>query len=215
MRMNQIALTVILLVFVLCLWSSNSHGYIVGRTQTGKVIKWKSNSVTVYINPTDGPTWAYSAIVAAANTWNDVSTSSFKFNTTTSNISYSSYSRTYPRKDGYNLVTFGPIESKYVWCGIAGQTYTWTYTPLNSQVAYITEVDMRINTNYGINTDGSSSGYDLQSIATHEFGHWLRLMDLYNSGDTEKTMYGRISFGQTNKRSLDQDDIDGITYLYP
>ncbi|MBT8363237.1 MAG: hypothetical protein KJP23_00930, partial [Deltaproteobacteria bacterium] len=43
----------------------------------------------------------------------------------------------------------------------------------------------------------------------------LALADLYNSSDSEKTMYGTIQEGETKKRSLHQDDINGIRYLYP
>jgi len=43
----------------------------------------------------------------------------------------------------------------------------------------------------------------------------LSLGDLYGSGDTEKTMYGYSSPGETKKRTLHQDDIDGICYIYP
>lgn len=43
----------------------------------------------------------------------------------------------------------------------------------------------------------------------------MSLGDLYGSGDTEKTMYGYASLGETKKRTLHQDDIDGISYIYP
>ena len=52
-------------------------------------------------------------------------------------------------------------------------------------------------------------------MGTHELGHSLSLGDLYNSADADKTMYGYASSGETKKRTLHQDDIDGITYLYP
>jgi hypothetical protein len=56
---------------------------------------------------------------------------------------------------------------------------------------------------------------DVANIATHELGHTLVLADLYGGGDTEKTMYGYASAGETKKRTLHSDDIAGIRYLFP
>lgn len=55
----------------------------------------------------------------------------------------------------------------------------------------------------------------MRNIATHEYGHWLRLLDLNTSADTEKTMYYRTSTGETKKQSLHSDDIAGIRSIYP
>jgi hypothetical protein len=56
---------------------------------------------------------------------------------------------------------------------------------------------------------------DVQNVATHESGHSLSLFDLYGGADTDKTMYGIIANGETKKRTLEQDDRDGVAYLYP
>ena len=62
---------------------------------------------------------------------------------------------------------------------------------------------------------GSCSGkMDIWNVATHELGHTLCLEDLYGGGDTAKTMYGYVSSCETLKRSLHQDDIDGIMAIY-
>lgn len=57
--------------------------------------------------------------------------------------------------------------------------------------------------------------FDVQAVATHEFGHWLDLLDLYDSSSSETTMYYQISPGEIKKRSLDSDDIAGIRAIYP
>jgi len=55
---------------------------------------------------------------------------------------------------------------------------------------------------------------DCQNIAIHEIGHLCGLADLYQPTDSEKTMYGYAATGETKKRTLDQDDIDGLVHLY-
>ena len=79
----------------------------------------------------------------------------------------------------------------------------------------ILETDIKFNTDYAFKTDGAADAYDVQNIATHELGHSLALADLYESSDSDKTMYGYAAKGETKKRTLTQDDMDGITYLYP
>jgi hypothetical protein len=61
---------------------------------------------------------------------------------------------------------------------------------------------------------GQAGRMDIQNIAAHEFGHNLCLADLYDSGSREFTMYGYSSAGETKKRTLHQDDINGIRYIY-
>jgi hypothetical protein len=55
---------------------------------------------------------------------------------------------------------------------------------------------------------------DLESIALHELGHWLRLLDLYGADDANKIMYGFASYG-VMKRTLTSGDLSGIQWIYP
>ena len=61
-------------------------------------------------------------------------------------------------------------------------------------------------------TTGEWNKLDLQSVMTHEFGHWLQLGDVTWPNDA--VMYYEISYGEM-RRSLSQDDINGIRYIYP
>lgn len=94
------------------------------------------------------------------------------------------------------------------WLGLTTIYRLW-YSP-----STIYRCRMQLNRSYPLSTVVSSTTYDVQSIVTHEFGHWLSLGDLYNSTDYWKTMYGYMAKGETYKRTLHADDIAGINYIY-
>lgn len=180
---------------------SNALSYEVCQYNSNDV-KWFNFDlpVTYFINASGGPSGSIAAITAGMQEWTDVSTSKFSFlygGTTTSTA--------YGVNDSNNTVTFGALGS-----GILAQNIYWRQSS-----GRLLDSDIRFNTSYSWNTDGNPSDYDVQNIGTHEHGHSLCLLDLYDGGDSSKTMYAYGSAGETQKRTLDQDDIDGITYLYP
>jgi hypothetical protein len=59
-----------------------------------------------------------------------------------------------------------------------------------------------------------STVMDLLNIITHELGHMLGLADIYKSTCTEATMYGYATNGEIKKRTLDNQDVQGIQTLY-
>jgi hypothetical protein len=69
--------------------------------------------------------------------------------------------------------------------------------------------------NFTWSSKGEVYRMDVQNIATHEFGHNLVLADLYDYASRDFTMYGYSSAGETKKRTLEPDDINGIRFLYP
>ncbi len=78
------------------------------------------------------------------------------------------------------------------------------------------DVDIVFNgDDFSWSTSGESGKMDVQNIATHEIGHFLGLDDLYSSSDSEATMYGYAAPGETKKRTLTEDDKNGIRFLYP
>jgi len=190
------------------IWCSNSYAYKVSKTSGGTEIKWSSTSTTYYINPSGGPSGSLSAIQAAMQAWTDVSSSAFGFvyGGTTSSTSYGA-------NDGTNIVCFGSLGA-----GILAQNSFWFYGdshPNPLLVGKLLDSDIKFNTDYTYATNGSGGAYDVQNIGTHELGHSLSLADLYSASDSEKTMYGYGTLGDIEKRTLDQDDIDGISHLYP
>jgi hypothetical protein len=76
------------------------------------------------------------------------------------------------------------------------------------------EIDVVINTRYGWGCCGEPNLYDVRNAMTHEFGHWLALDEQTHTWDYFKTMYFTSSPGETRKRTLESDDINGINYIY-
>mgnify|MGYP005841618523 CR=1 FL=1 len=173
----------------------------VNKTFSGKEIKWFNLNVPYYINAAGGPYGSSTAIKASMQTWTDVSASEliFSFAGTTSSTDWG-------ENDGKNIVCFGTIEDSEV----LAQNILWYYTSTGQML----DSDIKFNSTFSWGTDGSSNNYDIQNVGTHEYGHSVGLADLYAAVDSEKTMYGYSAKGETKKRTLDQDDINGIIYLY-
>jgi hypothetical protein len=108
-------------------------------------------------------------------------------------------------RDDINGISFGQDEP-----GIIAVTSIWYYT-LSGEIV---EVDTLFNTYYTWSLSGDSGKMDLGNIATHEFGHWLLLEDLYNKPAGDQTMYGYSTYGEISKQSLESGDIAGIEAIY-
>lgn len=139
-----------------------------------------------------------SVLQSAFATWEDDAGSSMDYTyrgTTT---------RSAPTYDNYNVMTKGSTG------GSIATTYYWAYG------TQIVEADIVYDYNaYPWSTSGESGKMDLQNIATHEDGHTLVLSDMYDAENSNETMYGYASYGETKKRTLGPGDIAGIAVVYP
>jgi hypothetical protein len=61
----------------------------------------------------------------------------------------------------------------------------------------------------------SRHSYDIQSILTHELGHWLGLEDVYSASSSRQTMHGNTQYGETRKRTPALGDVIGLQEAYP
>ena len=122
---------------------------------------------------------------------------------------------TRPRFDSVNAVLWGKISA-----GAIAITYVWHYT----DTEVVAEVDTVFNSHYpwavfdprnGDECQSAPDAYDVQDIATHEFGHWVGLDDLYLSLDRDLTMYGYGAGGELKKRTLGTGDITGVRAVAP
>lgn len=75
---------------------------------------------------------------------------------------------------------------------------------------------LEVNDSFEFSTDGAPGITDLQNTLTHEFGHVLALDHTSSDVDEwmEQTMFQSAFPGETKKRSLGDDDIDGVCTLY-
>ena len=165
-------------------------------------IHWDDSDLPVDWELNQNDTAYRDAVRVGYQTWEGLSGSYF------SETYLGTTSRTGPLFDYHNVVSWGYVDPS----DRLAACYIWVY-------AYDTtryyEFDIVFEDYYSWSTTGEPGKFDVQNVATHEFGHTLLLGDLYGGGDTEKTMYGYVSTGETKKRSLHQDDIDGIRYIYP
>lgn len=200
--MRRFFLAAALIVSVSFFNAEHSKAYVVNTTGSGVEISWDTTIVGYRINPSGGPSGSIAAIQASMQTWSDVSTSTFSFT-----YDGETTSSDHGIMDFTNVITFGEMSDP----NVLAENAFWFFSSSGEMI----DSDIMFNTNQPWDTTGTSDAFDVQNVNTHELGHSLSLDHVDGPSDTEKTMYPYASLGETKKRDLDQDDIDGITYLYP
>jgi hypothetical protein len=159
-------------------------------------------------------TGEFPQLLRALNTWGNVTGQWFRHarGTNTSTLNRG--------RDGINLEVW--YEPTYVTYGQGSWPYSSGAVAVNmywmqSMGTFwrVIENDITFNGyNYLWSATGQGGRMDVQNINCHETGHNLVLADLYDSASREFTMYGYVGYGETKKRTLHQDDINGIRYIY-
>lgn len=165
--------------------------------------KWASPSVTYYVDESgitsmedDADT---SAVYQAFAAWSTQSCSNFNF--------VDGGLRASDPGTSANFIRFAHSGSGWPVPGAIA------YTARLSSGGTITSADIFVN-DFSLqwSTSGDLQAFDLQSVITHELGHAL---GLNHSADPRTTMYFAGQRGNTFFRSLSEDDIKGLCYLYP
>ena len=109
-----------------------------------------------------------------------------------------------------------------LWKKLGRSTLGVTFVWFSRDSGEILEVDTVFNKRHpwatfpnGPECQSSPHAYDLQNIATHEFGHWVGLDDLFDDADKDLTMYGFSAGGEVKKRTLGTGDASGRNELEP
>lgn len=117
--------------------------------------------------------------------------------------------------DGSNEVYFADVE----YANAIGVTIIWGIfggPPNRRELVEWDQIydDFDFDWSDDCESEECASKMDFENIATHELGHSVGLIDLYDSFCSGQTMYGYASGGETTKRDLEDGDITGIRQLY-
>ncbi|MCH8833098.1 MAG: Ig-like domain-containing protein [Thaumarchaeota archaeon] len=150
-------------------------------------------------NPKNDPTndQGKTTLLKTHATWNGVVTSIFNYAYGEDTNRCPSLVRECPGRqtfDGNNDVAWLALKDKNV------LAVTWSGTSID-------EADMALNTKFTWNTNGNN--FDVETVYLHENGHVLGLGHSTVVGAVMEAVY------DGERRILHQDDIDGISFLYP
>ena len=180
----------------------------IGQLQAYQLYPWKWDDTDIpvpyYINTQNIPANVseanyIAAVQLAFDAWQQVYTSYISFTYEGSGAAYVPYGGA--TTDGHNTIGFADMGA-----GAVGLATLWSNG--NTMV----EVDIRLNTYQNWATDGSSGDDDVQNVSTHEIGH---LVGLDHSDVPGATMWPTTSYGDISQRTLEPDDIAGVTALFP
>jgi len=204
------------------------RAYVIGmsRTTEGDIVRHRWNStafpITWRMNPIQG------ANVTGTRTQAEVFVASFAAwqSLTTASVSFKQGQVTFetarPGDDGINLLTTNTLPTDLpsgVLAITASSVYLAPGFDPNSQrtidfAGQIVEADILFNSTVSFSTSTTSvpDRIDLQSVATHEIGHFL---GLDHSPLPSATMFWSVAPGYIYPRTLSSDDIAAISILYP
>jgi hypothetical protein len=115
-----------------------------------------------------------------------------------------------PGDPNANIILFQ--DTKWSYHG-ADDTLAKTTVTFDAETGRILDADIEVNQAYNEFTVGDANVvYDLQSILTHEIGHFL---GLDHTMDPDATMNAGYDPGSTSLRTLEADDIAGACAIYP
>ena len=175
-----------------------------------------NNKVRYFVNNTSLPNFPsfFPDITIASGKWSKIR---FNNQTTRFSLQYAGSTTLHPaREDGMNVVGW---EAPSRWDSV-GEMYTW-YDYEGSR--WITEQDLLFNyyLDWERHPAPTSGHWCIMEVATHEFGHWVRLLDVGNPSlgqDCQEyeyyTMYYKGLPNEHVRETLNCEDKWGAWYTY-
>ncbi len=196
--MKRIPIVFILILLTMMI-SNTAFGFSQITTDGGIPISWFQDNVNIHANNLSAD--QQNAVRAAFRTWTNVPTASLS-------LSFAGSSSTaVVADDSHNVIFFTS--------SLGSQTIALASSFFYVDNGELVDADLELNSNLAWSTTYEAGKIDLQSVVTHEVGHMFGLGDLSGGGDSEATMYYKMFAGETKKRTLDKDDENGITQIYP
>ncbi|MGH7455099.1 MAG: matrixin family metalloprotease, partial [bacterium] len=195
----------------------------------GGLLRWwhpSTQPVRILIDEAGSPqapgALTHEAVRAAMNTWNRVRSSYFRF----ADGGLTSQ-KTISGSDGRNILLFDRDGTNFPQ-GANALAFSRTFT-VNDNLGYrCIDSDLVYNSrDFRFEVNPTENSFDIQAIATHELGHHLGLDHAGGGRDLTfastgcgpvipaATMYYSVGPRDTSKRSLELDDIAGVTAFYP
>lgn len=180
--------------------------------ETPKPLYWPSSCVTFHINE-DGtsrtnPERTFAALRTSFEAWNEVECSfidlEFGGYTNETRVGYN------PDSNNANITVFRDDDWEH-----SRGILALTSVTFKGSTGEIFDADIEFNSqayNFTTTDNDLQVLIDVQNTATHEVGHFI---GLDHSGVAESTMYATAPLKETKKRTLHQDDIDGLCEIYP
>lgn len=190
-----------------------------GCFSDGLVLFWKNACVSYSLNEAATSKIAYASAAAVI----DASFATWATATCPSGaalgLSFTSRSpveadevRYNPEGPNQNLIVFREASWPY---NDPNNTLGLTTVTFDATTGEIFDADLEINAtgkNLTATDPVPATGYDLQSVVTHEVGHFLGLA---HATDNRATMYASYKPGSTALRTLTADDVAGACAIYP
>jgi len=202
-RRRALGLTIGALLLTL---GSPAHAYTLKAAPTGAAVRWHRPTVALEVMDTSAGGLPRSELVSAlrraAAPWNALpNTPSLEV------VEGRSSSRGADGVNGVYLLDRWPFPDERL--AVTVSTYVeGTGELIDTDILINGEMELAVLDPEGTDDDR----YDLVLVLTHELGHVLGLDE---SEVVEATMWHRIGRGETTRRELATDDVDGALALYP
>jgi hypothetical protein len=188
--------------------TTSAHPYTRITVSSGASPRWSNIPVPFWINENGYPPITngsdFEAVLASFRTWQAVASANvqvdYRGTTSAHNAAY----------DGINMISFTDTSTP-LGSSVIAMTLSYFKTQPNGQVSF-DESDIIFSPAFSFSTSGDADKFDIQSVLTHEIGHFLGL-DHAAMVSSVMVPYGRP--GQFDQRTLQYDDIAAISEVYP